>query len=84
MEEKAYSVYVLYSENFKRLYVGMTVCVERRIGEHNRGETHSTKHYRPWKLIYTEVVGTRRQARDKEKYYKSGCGREFVKQFIPR
>ena len=81
--EKTYFVYALYSMAGKRLYIGMSCDIVKRVHAHNAGMTRSTKPYRPWVLIYEEAVGTRPQARAREKFLKSGCGREFLKQFIP-
>jgi putative endonuclease len=72
-------VYVLESEIYKRVYVGMTNDPERRIKEHNSGKTRSTRFYRPWKVLLTESFQTRIEARKREKYLKSGIGREFIK-----
>jgi len=52
----------------------------KRLKQHNAGMTHSTKKGRPFKLIYQEECGTRLEARQREKFYKSGCGRELLKQ----
>ena len=57
----------------------MTNVLERRIAEHNNGENKSTKAYRPFKLIYSETFPDRISARAKEKYLKSGIGKEFLK-----
>ncbi len=74
-------VYVLYSEKFNRYYTGFTKSIEHRLAEHNAGKTKSTKPYRPWKLIFSEECKTRLEARNREKYYKSGTGREKIKDF---
>ena len=39
----------------------------------------TTKPYIPFILIYSEKFETRAEARDKEKYLKSGSGKEFLK-----
>ena len=57
----------------------MTNDLERRIAEHNNGENKSTKACRPFKLIYSETFPDRISARAKEKYLKSGIGKEFLK-----
>ena len=57
----------------------MTNDLERRIAEHNNGVNKSTKAYRPFKLIYSETFPDRISARAKEKYLKSGIGKEFLK-----
>lgn len=72
-------VYVLKSSNNWRFYVGMTSNIERRIIEHNKGFTKSTKGYRPWDLFFLEEYDTRLEARKREKYLKSGIGKEFIK-----
>ena len=74
-----YYVYILKSENHWRFYVGMTSNIEKRVKEHNNGYTKSTKGYRPWKLFFYEEFETRIEARKREKYYKSGIGKEKIK-----
>ncbi len=74
-----YYVYAIKSEVDGRIYIGFSSMVERRLVEHNAGKTKSTKGYRPWKIIYTEEVVGRIAARNKEKYFKTGIGREFLK-----
>jgi len=72
-------VYAIRSEVRNYIYVGMTGNIERRLKEHNNGENRSTKAYKPFVLIYTETFQTRVEAREKEKYLKSGIGKEFLK-----
>lgn len=72
-------VYAIQSQIDKRIYVGMSVAVSKRLLEHNSGKTKSTKGYRPWQLIYTESLPSRLEARQREKYLKSGVGKEFLK-----
>ncbi|MEE1946359.1 GIY-YIG nuclease family protein [Pedobacter sp. KR3-3] len=74
-----YIVYAIKSEMDERIYVGFSLNVERRLKEHNAGKTKSTKGYRPWHLIYTEEAEGRIVARNREKYFKSGIGKEFLK-----
>ena len=47
--------------------------------EHNSGKNKTTKPYLPFKIIYTEKVETRVDARKREKYFKSGIGKEILK-----
>ncbi len=74
-----FTVYAIKSSVDNRIYVGFTQDLENLLKEHNRGETSSTKAYRPWILVYQEQVGTREVARKREKYLKSGCGKEQLK-----
>jgi len=78
-----YIVYAIKSERDGRIYVGMSSGIEKRLSEHNRGAVFSTRGFRPWKLIYIEDCGgDRLRAREKEKYFKSGCGKEFLKNIV--
>ena len=74
-----YFVYILESEIDGRLYKGQTRDIDKRIKEHNSGKTKSTKCYKPWKLVYFETFETRDEAVLREKYFKTGSGREFLK-----
>ena len=74
-----YYVYVLKSESNWRFYVGLTINIERRLSEHNKGYTKSTKGFRPWALFFFESFNTRIEARSREKYLKSGIGKEYIK-----
>jgi putative endonuclease len=81
MDEAIYFVYVIVSKVRKspRFYVGLSRNVEKRVTEHNAGYTFSTKGYRPWELFFTEEIGCRSEAREREKYLKSGVGREMIR-----
>lgn len=74
-----YTIYALKSEKDGRIYVGFTSELQRRFREHNLGYVFSTKGYRLWIIIYTEVVENRKSARAREKYWKSGIGKERLK-----
>ena len=78
-----YFVYVIKSEIDGRIYVGFSENVQKRIKEHNSGKTKSTKGYRPWQLFFTLECESRKEAREKEKYYKSGIGKEKLKIMVP-
>ncbi|MBW6491940.1 MAG: GIY-YIG nuclease family protein [Lentimicrobium sp.] len=77
-----YTVYVIKSQKDGRLYKGMSTNVEFRLKEHNSGRNFSTSPYKPWKLVYTKEFPDRNQARNWEKYLKSGIGREYLKKFL--
>ncbi|NEW79275.1 MAG: GIY-YIG nuclease family protein [Gelidibacter sp.] len=77
-----FNVYVLFSDNYKRTYTGMTIDVAKRLREHNSNQNISTKAYAPWRVIFEKQYNTRIEARESEKYLKSGIGREFIKSLI--
>ncbi len=77
-----YPVYVIKSINFDFRYVGFTSNLTRRLHDHNRGYNKSTKHYKPFNLIYTESCETSTIARKREKFFKSTRGRNFLREYL--
>lgn len=76
-----YYVYVLKSVNFGRRYIGFTRNVAKRLRQHNAGKTISTKPYLPWEVLFFEEFGTKEEALMREKFLKTGKGREFLKKW---
>lgn len=72
-------IYVLESIKNRNLYIGSTADLKKRLTEHNRGLTFSTKPYRPWKLIYYEACLNQRDAIRREKYFKTNQGARLLK-----
>jgi len=77
-----FHVYALSSLTRNYIYVGMTSDLERRIDDHNKGYNQTTKPYRPFKVILIEEYETRPIARKREKYLKTGVGKEYLKSLI--
>jgi putative endonuclease len=75
-------IYVLRSIDFNRNYVGFTTNIEKRLEEHNSGKTKSTKPYRPWKILFSERFDTKTEALLREKFLKSGQGRDYIKKIL--
>ncbi|HET6540294.1 MAG TPA: GIY-YIG nuclease family protein [Chryseolinea sp.] len=75
-------VYCLKSLARNYIYVGLTDNLDRRISQHQNGENRTTAPYRPFLLFHTEQFLNRAQARTREKYLKSGVGKEFLKQLL--
>ena len=71
-------VYVLQSSFDDGLYIGMSGDLRRRFGEHQGGESRSTKDRRPWTLIYYEAYLEKADAEGRERFLKSGGGRKFL------
>jgi putative endonuclease len=77
-----YHVYIIQSEKDKRYYIGYTTDIEMRLAFHNEGKNKSTKHRRPFNLIYTEKFLDKRKAMKREKEIKSYKGGNAFKQII--
>jgi putative endonuclease len=76
-------VYVLYSVRCGKTYVGFSVDLERRLHEHNVSERKGfTLRCRPWLLIHQEAFESKEAAMKREKFLKSGQGRELIKEMI--
>ena len=74
-----YIVYILKNNISGRHYIGSINNIERRLLEHNRGQTRSTKGGK-WSLIYVEKYQTSKESKDREKKIKSyKGGNEFKK-----
>jgi len=71
-------VYILINQNH-RIYIGQTNCIEMRLERHNSGLVESTAPYRPWTILFTEQYQTRSEAIIREKWLKTGIGREYIK-----
>jgi putative endonuclease len=76
-------VYAIRSASRNYIYVGLTDDLERRLHQHNSGLNRTTRPYAPFTLIWSESFPTRQQARQREKYLKSGVGKEFLKSLLP-
>ncbi len=69
-------VYAISSLKHNYIYVGLTQDLGKKIDRHNKGREKTTKFYSPFELIYSEECSTRIDARIREKYWKSGSGKE--------
>ena len=83
-----YYSYILKSCSTGKLYKGHTHDLLRRLGEHNSSDKDLKKYTHkdpgPWELIYSEEFSTRSEAMIREKFYKSGKGREYIKEQLSR
>jgi putative endonuclease len=78
-------VYVIESLKNNKRYTGFTAkTAELRLAEHNRGCNKWARENKPFKLIYSELFDTEKEARRREKFLKSGQGRKYISSKIPR
>jgi len=76
-------VHVLYSKRDKKTYVGFTSDLISRFKSHNELSTKGyTVKYRPWEVLYLEFFDDKRDAVLREKFFKTGVGREFIKRLL--
>ena len=75
-------VYILQSKKDKRLYIGYSKDLQRRIKEHNEGKVKATQNRLPMELIYYEAYKYEKIAKKQEMFYKTGQGRRVLKKRV--
>ena len=73
-----YSVYFLKSNKNNKIYTGVTSKdVNLRLTEHNNKSNKFTSQNGPFVLVYFENYFCSKDAYAREKYYKTGMGRQI-------
>lgn len=77
-EHELYYTYVILCDDGS-YYKGFTKNLEQRYQQHlsGNGAEHTKKH-KPVKIVYYETFNTEKEAVEREKYLKSGSGREWL------
>jgi putative endonuclease len=71
-----FQVYILRSHKTGRRYIGSCHDIEQRLQRHNAGHSKTTRHGVPWTLEHSESFATRAEATKRERYFKTGRGRD--------
>jgi len=71
-------IYVLESFKDHERYIGYTNNLKKRLEEHKKGLSFSTKFRLPFKLIYFEGCLNMQDAKRRERYLKTTQGRRFL------
>ena len=74
----SYTVYIIKSSKDNKRYIGCTKNILRRLDEHNNGLVKSIRKRRPLELIYTEGFENKSDAIARERFFKTGKGREYL------
>ena len=74
-----FTVYALSSLHSNYIYVGFTADLVDRFKRHNNGWERTTRPYAPFEVLHSEEVESRQEARKREKYWKSGIGKEKLR-----
>jgi putative endonuclease len=77
-----FKAYILKNSITGRHYIGSTNDLVRRIAEHNRGQTKSTRQKGIWSIIYTEDFETSLEAKRRERLIKSYKGGNAFKKLL--
>ena len=75
-------VYILQSQSSGRNYIGSTNDLDRRLSEHHRNHTPSTRGRGPWILVHQETFPTLPDARRREFEIKRWKSAKLVRELI--
>ena len=75
-----YYLYILKFRASGKLYKGFTNDLGRRIDEHRKGASKFTARNGNFDLIFYEAYSNKKDALAAERYFKSGHGREVLKE----
>ena len=74
-----YYVYVIRNKVTGRLYKGQTENLEKRLKAHSQSQTKTTSYFpKDWELFYHEIFSSRKEAVEREKYFKTAAGRRYL------
>lgn len=74
-----YYVYILQSKRNNKLYAGFTKDLRSRIKKHKSKGVHTTKRMGEVELIFYEAFKNAKDARRREKYFKTTKGKRTLK-----
>ena len=77
-----YCVYVLQSQRNGRFYIGHSGALEERFEDHNAGRVTSTRHLRPWTIVYVQNCSNATEARKLEWKLKQAKSRKVIEALI--
>jgi len=80
--EEGYYFYIIQSQKHNRYYTGSCTDLKRRLDDHNRGNTKSTRKQGPWFLVYSETFSTLKEARDRERQVKKWKSKNLLEKLI--
>ena len=78
-----FHIYILFSENINKYYVGFSSNLEQRVEYHNSDQNSIwTKRGQPWRLEFKQLFETRSEAMAAEKFVKNKKSKKFIEKTI--
>jgi len=77
-----YCVYILKSRKDLKYYIGVTANVRKRLSEHNKWLSKSTKHRRPFILVRQEEYPDRKMAYQRERFLKNKKSAKIINKIL--
>ena len=82
--KKRFYTYTIFSLKDEKFYTGYTIDLKRRLQEHANGLSKATRFRRPFLLIHYEYFINETDAKARERFLKSGFGRNNMKKALQR
>ena len=79
MSLPVFYTYILKSLDDGKYYYGSTSNLEKRLKEHNSGKVKFTRGHKPYIIHYFERYGSRKDAINRERFFKSIEGYKWLK-----
>ncbi|WP_373275019.1 GIY-YIG nuclease family protein [Parapedobacter tibetensis] len=73
-----YHVYILYSDALGKYYTGSCSDINKRLAEHNKGQSRYTKSGIPWGIVKDFEAANRREALKLEARIKKRGAKRFL------
>ncbi|RLD58138.1 MAG: GIY-YIG nuclease family protein [Bacteroidetes bacterium] len=77
-----YFVYIIYSKNIDKFYIGFTKNISERIRKHNSNHKGFTGKTNDWVIVYNEEFKTKSEAYSREREIKSWKNRNKITELI--
>lgn len=78
-----YKVYVLYSPQHDKLFIGLTTSLIDRMHSHNEENADEwTSVYRPWTLVHMELYNDEDEALYRKTHLESEGGQHYVRKDV--
>lgn len=72
-------VYVLYSLDYGKFYIGFTSDLRQRLKDHQSDKVHTTRRLGKFELVYYEACKSKKDAQARERQLKTGFGRGYLR-----
>ncbi len=77
-------LYILKNEVTNKYYTGSTINLKKRLKQHSRGNTRTTRVLKTYQLVYWEKFDKIDVARRREKQIKSYKSKKYIEWLISR
>lgn len=75
-------VYILYSQNLDKFYIGMTSDIEKRLQKHLENHNGFTGKAKDWEIVFTEIFDDKPTALKRETQIKNWKSKKMILKLI--